>query len=138
MININIEKAVYEKYQSTNNRLEEYLNKEKIIDKHVLLYYLGNNLDNFISYTNKPENKTELLNLADFELIPHLSDEAVINIIQEKYNLTSLTEIISFFKQVENKYTLKDFKNINGITKNQLSRIIRVDRKTITKIWNND
>ena len=117
---------------------KEYLNKEKIIDKHVLLYYLDNNLDNFISYTNKPENKTELLNLADFELIPHLSDEAVINIIQEKYNLTSLTEIISFFKQVENKYTLKDFKNINGITKNQLSRIIRVDRKTITKIWNND
>ena len=99
---------------------------------------MDNNLDNFISYTNKPENKTELLNLADFELIPHLSDEAVINIIQEKYNLTSLTEIISFFKQVENKYTLKDFKNINGITKNQLSRIIRVDRKTITKIWNND
>ena len=36
MININIEKAVYEKYQSTNNRLEEYLNKEKEIIKRLL------------------------------------------------------------------------------------------------------
>ncbi len=34
MININIEKAVYEKYQSTNNRLEEYLNKEKEISEN--------------------------------------------------------------------------------------------------------
>ena len=33
MINIYIEKAVYEKYQSTNNWLEEYLNKEKEISE---------------------------------------------------------------------------------------------------------
>ena len=39
MININIEKAVYEKYQSTNNRLEEYLNKEKKIIDYEQKYY---------------------------------------------------------------------------------------------------
>ena len=115
---------------------KEYLNKEKIIDKHVLLYYFDNDLENFISYTNEPESKNELLNWADFELISQLSDEAIINIIQEKYNLASLPEVISFFRHTENKYTLKDFRNIKGITKTQLSRIIRVDKRTITKIWN--
>lgn len=113
----------------------EYLGKEKLIEKRVLLHYLDNNINNFIKYTNKAETITELMNSADFELENKLRDDELIEIIIKRFELTSAQEIISHFKKKENKVMIKELKNISGVNKTQLSRVTRLDQKTISKLW---
>jgi len=115
----------------------EYLGKEDIIDKKVLLHYLDNDIDNFIKYTNKVESIEELMNSADFELSNKIQDDEIIEIIIRQFKLNSAEEIISYFKNKKNKLLIVKLKNIKGITKAQLSRITRIDKKTIGKIWDN-
>lgn len=114
---------------------QEYVGKEIIVDKKALLYYLNNSIDEFIKYTNKTENIDEIVNLADFELSSKLNDEEVIDIIMKKMNLKTIDEVINFFKDKENKKQIIELKDIQGITINQLSRIIRVDKRIISKSW---
>ena len=68
-------------------------------------------------------------------MIENLSDEEVISLILKKYNIGDVSEIISFFKTAENKQKLRELKDKPGISKSQISRITRVDRKTISKLW---
>lgn len=114
---------------------QEYIGKEIIIDKKTLMYYLNNNIEEFIKYTNKTENIDEIMNLADFELSSKLDDGEVIGIILKRVNLKTIDEAIKFFKEKENKKQIINLKDIKGITINQLSRIIRVDKRIISKIW---
>lgn len=104
--------------------------------KKTLLYYLNDDITEFIKYTTKTENMEETMNLAEYELTTKLTDDEVINIILKKFELKSIEEIIKYFREKENKKKIKELKNIKNISRNQLSRIIRVDRKTISKIWN--
>ena len=76
------------------------------------------------------------MNYADFELIPKLSDEELINIIMKKISLKTPKEIISYFKNKNNRIQLKELKDIYKINKTQLARITRVNSKLIDKIWN--
>lgn len=132
----NPEKAGIEKtYNYDWSSYKEYVYDAKIIDKNVLLHYFGNNLEYFKKYTNKTENLEELMNLADFELSTLLHDDDLIQIILKKCNLNSVNEIINYFKIKENRKIIKDLKNIPKINASQLSRIIRVNRKCISKIW---
>ena len=124
----NLEKT--NKYKWSSYR--EYIGNEKIINRKVLLHYFGNNIENFISYTNKVESVSEMINIADFELENKLSDDEVIKIILNLFNLNSVTEIISFFKD---RKQIKKLNVIKNIHKNQIARIIRVDRKTVSKYF---
>ncbi len=134
-IHRNPEKAKIEK---TNNykwsSYKEYLGKEKIITKNLLMHYFNNDINAFIKYTLKEDTFIEIANLTDFELCTHITDDELANIILKKYKLNSINEIISYFK--ENKSIIKDLKNIKGTNQNQISRITRVDRRTIRKFWN--
>ena len=132
----NPEKAGIEK---TNNykwsSYNEYILKERIIDKKVLMYYLNNSIENFVKYTNKVEDIQEIMNYADFELNNRLNDEELMKIILKRLNFNNIEEVINFFKNKENIKDVEKLKDIKGINKSQLSRIIRIDRKNISKYW---
>ncbi len=114
----------------------EYIGKEVIIDKKILMYYLNNNIDNFIKYTNKYESRQEINKVAEFEMIRKLNDDIVIKIILEKMKFSSVDEIINYFKNEKNYEKIKNLKDIQGSNITQISRIIRVSRYLVKKIWN--
>ena len=58
------------------------------------MYYLNNNIGEFIKYTNKTENIDEIMNLADFELSSKLDDGEVIDIILKIYMKDRLRMIV--------------------------------------------
>ena len=113
----------------------EYVYKEKVIDREILMHYLDNDINNFITYTNECDEIEEELYMADFEMIENLSDEEVISIILKKYNIGNVSEIVSFFKIAENKQKLREFKDKPGITRTQIERITRVNRKILLNLW---
>ena len=133
----NPEKAGIEKtFNYKWSSYKEYIYDEKIIDKKVLMYYLNNNIEDFIKYTNKAESIEEIMNFADFELENKLNDKDLIEIILRKCELNSVNEIIPYFKNKENRPIIKELKNINKIKVEQLSRVIRVNKPAIKKLWN--
>ena len=99
------------------------------------MYYLNNSIENFIKYTNKVEDIQEIMNYADFELNNRLNDEELMEIILRRLNFDNIEELINFFKNKENIKNVEKLKDIKGINKSQLSRIIRIDRKNISKYW---
>lgn len=132
----NPEKAGIEKtsqYKWSSYR--EYVGKEKVIERRTLMYYLNNNIEEFIKYTNKTENIEEIMNYADFELSTQLNDDEVVGIILKKLNLNSISEVTNFFRQKENLKEIKELKDIKKISQRQLSRIIGVNKKIIAKYW---
>ena len=135
----NPEKAGIEKTSQYNwSSYREYVGKEKVIEKRTLMYYLNNNIEEFIKYTNKIENIEEIMNYADFELSTQLNDDEVVEIILKKLNLNSINEVTNFFRQKENLQKIKELKNIKKISQRQLSRTIGVNKKIIAKYWKED
>ena len=135
----NPEKAGIEKtsqYKWSSYR--EYIGKEKIIEKKTLMYYLNNNIEDFIKYTNKVENIEEIMNYGDFELSTKLNDDELIDIVLKRLNFDSMDEVINFFNRKENIEKVKELKDIKRISKRQLSRIIGVNNKIIAKYWSED
>ena len=114
----------------------EYLHNspKNIIDKKVLLYYFNNNIDDFIKFTNKSESIDEIINYADFEITSRISDAELIDIIKKLCKIKSIDEIFDFFKIKSNRAVLANFKDIDGVSVTQLSRITRVNRKAIEQI----
>ena len=132
----NPEKAGIEKtFNYKWSSYHEYIGKEKIIDKKVLLYYFNNDLNEFIKYTNKSDDIRELLEMGDFELKDKLTDEDVTNIILKQFKLKSVEDIHKCFKDNKNKEKIMELRNISKTNPNQLSRIIRIERRNISKIW---
>lgn len=132
----NPEKAGLEKtYNYQWSSYKEYINNAKLVDKDVLLHYFNNNIEEFKKYTNKTESIEELMNFADLELSDVLHDDDLVQIILKKCDLSSVNEMIDYFKIKKNREIIKDFKNIYKINVNQLSRVIRVDKRCIAKFW---
>ena len=118
----------------------EYLGKEKIIDKKVLLHYLNNDINEFIKYTKENDIDENLNKIAEYEMLARLTDNELSNIILKMFNITHITEISYFFKNLD-KTQLKEcigkIKKIKGTNKTQIARIIRINRYVIDKMWNN-
>ena len=132
----NPEKAGIEKTDKYKwSSYHEYIGKEKIIDRRFLMHYLGNDINNFTEYTTKKESKQEVNRLAEFEMIRKLSDDIVIKIILEKFKFNSVDEIINYFKNEKNYEKIKVLKEIQGTNVTQISRIIRVSRHFVKKMW---
>ena len=132
----NPEKAGIEKTDKYKwSSYHEYIGNGKIINKKILMHYLNYNINDFINYTNKIENISEINKFAEFELIRKLNDDLVVKIILEKFNLESIDEMITYFKDMENQKQIKELKEIEGTNITQISRIIRVSRRIVEKIW---
>lgn len=119
----------------------EYLSKEKIIDKKVLLFYFNNDINEFIKFTNFFNKSDSTDDLADLELISKLSDDKLSQILLKKFSLNSIDDISPLFTKTNpEKLTelILSLKTISGTNMTQLSRIIRVNRKAIEKIWKKD
>lgn len=116
---------------------KEYLQKEKLIDKKILLYYFNNSLDTFIQFTKNTDYLQDLEDLADYELLEKLTDEQVCNIIMKKFNISKIEDISTFFKppskQIQEK-RLKQLEQIKGTNISQLSRIVRISRGKLAKL----
>lgn len=115
---------------------QEYLGKEKIIDKKILLHYFNNNLNDFIRYTNKIIQDAN--DFIEYEFIDKLTDEQLVEILIRKFNLKDISEIskmLKFKEKEELKKIFEEIKYIKGTNITQVSRVTRIGRKRLKSIW---
>lgn len=125
---------------------KEYINKSesKLINKETLLYFLDNNIDNFIAYTTQQniidasidDPYYELNNYSDLELINKLSDNDVINIIMKRFDISEPSNIPFYFKSKSKDFLkpiIQNLKQIKGVSKAQIARITRISLRQIDK-----
>ncbi len=126
----NIEKTENYKWSS----FAEYNGKERIINKNVLLHYFGNSIDEFKKYTLINDDKEQLYDFSEFELIGRLSEEDVGNIIVQKFELKNASDV-SLLEKEKRDEILVSLKELKGTSLAQISRITRVTSYYIKKIW---
>lgn len=139
-IHRNPEKAKISKTEEYKwSSYKEYIGKEKIIDKKILLYYLNNDINQFVKYTTQNNDDEILKKFAEYEIIPKLTDSQLISIIMKLFNIEDLQDIPMFFKNREKskiEENIKEIKKIGGTNKTQVARITRIGRWSVNKIWN--
>ena len=126
-----------EKYEWSS--YQEYINKEKIIYKSVLLHYFKNNINEFIKFTTKNNELSQLDDFAEFEIIDRLTDDQVTDILMQKFNIKDVKGLEKYFKNMskeELKQKIVVIKKIKGTNITQIARITRKSRRIIEGIWN--
>ena len=137
-IHRNPEKAgicLTQNYQWSSYR--EYIGDAKIVDKHVLLHYFNNNLNDFVYYTTKTIDINDVEDFVEYEIINKLTDVQLSSIIMKKFNLANVGQINLFFKTRDKtllKEDLKEISSINGTNISQIARVIRINRNIIQKL----
>ena len=140
-IHRNPEKAGMAKTQNYKwSSYQEYLGEEKIINKKVLLHYFNNDISEFVKYkTNLTvEDIENLYDYAEYEIRNRLLDEEVIQIIMKKFEIFEVKDVVIFFKNKNRKElekALQVIKNIKGTNKSQVARILRINRKFVSDVW---
>lgn len=118
---------------------KEYIGKEKLIDKNILMHYFDNDINNFVEYTKQLRPDENLNDFAEYEIIEKLKDNDVEKIIGKIFDIEEISEIPYFFKDLaEDKLqkAIRKLKLIKGSNKTQIARIVRINRHIIEKIWN--
>ena len=117
---------------------KEYVGKEEIINKKILLHYFDNDVKKFIKFTNMFNEEKETIDFADYEIMDKLKDDELANIVIKLFNLDSIDEISKNFKDKSNedkKYIIKKLNEIKGTNVTQLARVTRIGRKMFIKKW---
>ena len=129
----NINKTEKYKWSSYN----DYISGKGITKTKILLHYFNNNINDFVKFTLQKESLEEISNEADFELISRLTDDQLIKIIKERFNLMSFEDVPKFIKgysKEEKENIIKNIDNIVGTNPRQMARVIGINRKLIYKI----
>ena len=113
---------------------KEYIGKERLIDKKMLLYYFDS-IDEFKKYTLENDDREQLYNYSEFELITKLSEDEVSNIIKQKFDLKNASDVSLLGKEQMN-YIISSLKDLKGTSLAQIARITKVTPYYIKKIWN--
>lgn len=117
---------------------KEYIGKEKIINKSVLLHYLNNDINEFVRDTLKITEIEDMEKYAEYEMIDKLTDEQLIQYILKKFYIKDVSDIPIFFKS-QNKdgieKVIKEISNIEGTNITQVARVTRLGRRFIEKAW---
>lgn len=132
-IHKNPENAGLKKYEWTS--YYEYLYKEKLINKEIVLKTFGENESNAINnfkYFHQNYSKYQDYDKG-YELLTRITDEEAIEMIKSIIVEENLLKIQKYDKEEKEKAVMKILK-IEGITKEQMSRIIGISRKTIRNI----
>ena len=143
-IHRNPEKAGMAKTQNYKwSSYQEYLGKEKIINKKVLLHYFNNDISEFVKYTTNltVEDIENLYDYAEYEIRNRLLDEEVIQIIMKKFEIFDVKDVVIFFKNKNRKElekALQVIKNIKGTNKSQVARILRINRRFLSDVWDRE
>ena len=117
---------------------KEYIGREKIFNKDILLYFFDNNINEFVKNTLKINDIEDMKEYVEYEMIDKLVDEKLIQYIIKKFNIDSVSDIPSFFKNKEKdelEKILKEISNIEGTNVTQVARITRLGRRCIDKMW---
>ena len=91
--------------------------------------------------TSHEIQKVEVLDYedyAEYEIVGKLTDDQLKKIILEKFQIQKEEDIATFFKEMSKKELekyIKSMKEIKGTYKTQISRVIRVNRRIVSNIW---
>lgn len=110
---------------------KEYIGTPYLINKSVLLHYFNDDINDFIKYTNKVNDISDILDVSEYEILGRLNDSEVMEIIMKQFKLNSEEEVAIFFKNKsieEKKKCIEELKKIKGTNITQLSRITRLSR----------
>ena len=133
-IHRNPEKAGIEKTENYYwSSYKEYIFKEKIINKKVIMHYFNNNIKEFQKFMLDNDDIEQICNLSEYELITKLSDQDISEIIYKKYNLPNPSDII-LLKSCEREKIIKELCQIQGTNINQIARVSRITAYQI-KRW---
>lgn len=119
----------------TNNykwsSFNDFFNDNTLIDKKYVLSLFDNNINFFADFNIK--NNYSCKDDIEFEFLNIIDDNLAIELIKEQFKIDNIDEINKYNKKIRNNY-LKQIKKIKGISKRQISRIFKVDRKTLNNI----
>ena len=116
---------------------QEFVGKAKIINKKALLHYYDNDINKFIEDTIKTVKERNIEDYIEYELIGKLNDEQLTEAIMDKFNITNISDVPSFFKSKggeELERCIQQIGNIQGTNKNQIARVTRLGRRVIERI----
>ena len=113
----------------------EYLYGNGITDRNFILKmfddYKWTAIDKFIQYNNC-DYPIDKLQEYEFEFIKLLTDEDLIEIIKEKLNISNVTEIKKYNKEIRDRM-IRDVLKIKGVTITQISKVLGITRKMIQR-----
>lgn len=130
----NIEKTEKYKWSSFSSYIGNSNNYKGIVNKKVLLHYFDNDIENLKKFTLEYNDRDDLYQLAEYELIDKLNDDEVCELIKKGLNLKNASDI-SLLGINEKNQALRELKNMQKTNLSQLARVTRVSRYYINKVW---
>ena len=129
----NPEKALIEKTEVYKwSSYQEYIGKNELIDKKVLLQYFDDNINEFIQYMNV--NKCDNKKCLEYEIMKRMSDDELMNLVIEINKLESISEILDFGKRKRDK-VIKDIRDMEISNITQVSRVTKICRNVVKRLW---
>lgn len=108
-----------------------------ITDKEAILRLFGKNRQeaqsNLILFHKYDERQKDMKDFVEYEMMEKLSDEQAKKYIEEILELESIQQVMQYSLEKRNEY-LRKLRNVRGIRKTQIARLIGVSEKTIVRI----
>ena len=115
----------------------EFLYEGELVDKQFVLSLFADDIEKakmeffrFVTYRNRNNMLQDTINC---EMVKELPDSQVVNIIQDITGNKNILKIKEYNKLKRDTY-IKELLNIEGISSNQLARILGLNRKMIQRI----
>lgn len=111
---------------------QEYVGKEKLIDKAQVLDLFASNekeaIDNFITFHKINQNRIE--DFAEYEMVEKLNDEQAKDYIKEILKLDNIQEIAKYDLEKRNQ-CIKKLENRQGISNLQIARVTGLTKRMV-------
>ena len=127
------------------SKMEEYLwssyreyakNSNEIVDKKQIFMLFGKNkkeaIENLIQFHKVNEKANGIKEMIEYEMTGRISDEQAKKYIEEILKIKNIQEIIQYDKVVRNEH-LRKLKNVQGISKAQIARVIGISEKIVER-----
>lgn len=129
----NPEKALIERTDRYKwSSYQEYIGKNDLINKKVLLHYFDDDINKFIQFMN--ESKYDNKKYLEYEIINRISDDELMKLIIEFNSLKDISEISDFNKKGRDKL-IKDIKDMEISNITQVSRVTKICRNVVKRLW---
>ena len=100
----------------------------------MVLNYFNNSVIEFKEYTLKNDDKEYLNRLAEFEILNKLKEDELRDIIKEKFDLNFSSDVANLNRNKKDEIMLY-LKTVEGTNINQISRVTKVTRYYIKKLY---
>ena len=112
----------------------EYIGKEKIINKKVLMHYCDNRIEQFIKYTSENKKNSDDNNYAEYEILDKVSDDELREMILRRLEIKSIDDIAKLNINLQREI-INNIKEIGGTNITQLARVLKINRAVIKSIY---